>query len=858
MTAKSNAGSAKTSLTRKKRSNSKTEQAAADSEAGTTATEAAGPADAAPLETPPVKTTRARTPRAGRPSAARDAAVDTPAATKAAAKAAAKPARARRKASVTAESAPDETVGVEPEQVATDSVGETPTAKRKPGRPRKTAKNTGGAADLATDSTPVTSPVAADASLPGETGATTSADAAEKTARKPASQSARQSARQSAPAKTGTRASATTRKSGKAAPDIASEAAESGMKRETGDEAAPSGPGKTTRKPDTAPARKRTARKAAEPSDAADMPAQDETTAAIPAKPAKRRGRKSQADSPLPARDETATADAPAMPDTVPTPVPVTGSENPSQERAAEDNASEAKPVFADLGLSEPIMRAIAEMGYEHPTPIQARAIPVVLERRDVLGVAQTGTGKTASFTLPMLERLAGSRARARMPRSLILEPTRELALQVAENLALYGKHLRLNHALLIGGESMADQRAVLNQGVDILIATPGRLMDLFDRGGLLLNQTGILVIDEADRMLDMGFIPDIQRIVSLLPSQRQTLLFSATMAPEIRTLADQFLHHPEEITVSRPSSVATTIEEALLVVDEHDKRRVLRKLLRRESVQNAIVFCNRKRDVDVLYKSLHKHGFAVGHLHGDLAQSLRFKTLERFKAGEIQILVCSDVAARGIDIGGLSHVFNFDLPFNAEDYIHRIGRTGRAGKTGHAFSLASPRQQLLAEGIEKLKHAPIPLAEIEGIETLPWADPEDRNASADRRPKARERDRDQDRDRDRRKDRGGRGNRRSDRSRETDRDHEAERAIERPEDAPAPTREERAPRHASRAAKPEPHSISPAAPFDHDTPRTGFGHDTPAFMLLPRRNRKAEHAEQDEHTGPIQHRGTV
>nr|WP_025884795.1 DEAD/DEAH box helicase [Asaia prunellae] len=488
--------------------------------------------------------------------------------------------------------------------------------------------------------------------------------------------------------------------------------------------------------------------------------------------------------------------------------------------------AETPRPRFSELGLSAPVMRAIEEMGYEHPTPIQARAIPVVLSGQDVLGVAQTGTGKTASFTLPMIERLAGSRARARMPRSLILEPTRELALQVAENLTLYGKHLRLNHALLIGGESMADQRAVLNQGVDILIATPGRLMDLFDRGGLLLTQTGILVIDEADRMLDMGFIPDITRIVSMLPANRQTLLFSATMAPEIRTLADQFLHLPEEITVSRPSSVATTIEEALLVVDEHEKRRVLRKLLRRKNVQNAIVFCNRKRDVDVLYKSLHKHGFAVGHLHGDLAQSLRFKTLERFKAGELQILVCSDVAARGIDIGGLSHVFNFDLPFNAEDYIHRIGRTGRAGKTGHAFSLASPRQKLLAEAIEKLKHAPIPSISIDGIETLPWADPEQENSHPERREKRHG------------KDRGGRQNRHGEnRDRDRTGTGNASRQPVRDKDEAGGI------------------SIAPTPAFDHDAPRTGFGHDTPAFMLLPRRNRKAEH---DDQVGPIQHRGTV
>lgn len=403
--------------------------------------------------------------------------------------------------------------------------------------------------------------------------------------------------------------------------------------------------------------------------------------------------------------------------------------ENP--EPIAIDKAESSTPVveeeklppFSALGLSAPLLKAIEEIGYKHPTPIQARAIPFVINRRDVLGVAQTGTGKTASFTLPMLEILAGSRARARMPRSLILEPTRELALQVSENLGLYGKHLSLNHALLIGGESMMDQRAVLNQGVDILIATPGRLLDLFDRGGLLLNQASILVIDEADRMLDMGFIPDVQRITSLLPPRRQTLFFSATMASEIRNLADQFLNNPEEITVSRPSSVATTIEEALIIVEEREKRRTLRTLLQRENVQNAIVFCNRKRDVDILQKSLQKHRFSVGHLHGDLHQSTRFKTLEQFKNGDIKILVCSDVAARGIDIGGLSHVFNFDLPFNAEDYVHRIGRTGRAGRTGHAFSLATPTQKPLLDAIEQLTRKKLPTPEIEGVEAVEWSD---------------------------------------------------------------------------------------------------------------------------------------
>jgi len=473
-----------------------------------------------------------------------------------------------------------------------------------------------------------------------------------------------------------------------------------------------------------------------------------------------------------------------------------------SGEPAAHAPEPEAeRPRFADLGLSEPIMRAIQELGYEHPTPIQAAAIPEVITGHDVLGVAQTGTGKTASFTLPMLENLSGSRARARMPRSLILEPTRELALQVADNFKLYGKHLRLTHALLIGGGNMAEQREILNRGVDVLIATPGRLLDLFERGGLLLNQTRILVIDEADRMLDMGFIPDIERIVSLLPPQRQTLFFSATMAPEIRRLADAFLRHPKEITVSRQSSVATTIEEALLIVPEDDKRRVLRRLLRNQDVQSAIVFCNRKRDVDTLYKSLSKHGFEVGALHGDLPQSVRFETLERFKAGDLKILVCSDVAARGIDIGGLSHVFNFDLPFNAEDYVHRIGRTGRAGKEGHAFSLASPYDRKFADAIEKLTGKSIAHPQIEGIATTDWSEdeaPPRHHKHGDKKNR---------RDRDRRPDK---------------RDPERQAQTPRPERRPEPVRERS--------------SAQPIPPFNENGPLTGFGRDTPAFMLLPRR----------------------
>ena len=381
------------------------------------------------------------------------------------------------------------------------------------------------------------------------------------------------------------------------------------------------------------------------------------------------------------------------------------------------------RAIFADLGLSEPILRGIAEMGYLHPTPIQEQAIPIVLMGRDVLGVAQTGTGKTASFTLPMMDILAGSRARARMPRSLILEPTRELALQVAENFVQYGKHLKLNHALLIGGESMSEQKDALMKGVDVLIATPGRLIDLFERGGLLMTDTRILVIDEADRMLDMGFIPDVERIVAMLPRTRQTLFFSATMAPEIKRLADAFLQNPKLITVSRPASVATTIIAGLALVQETDKREALRRLIRSEQVQNALIFCNRKIEVDILYKSLKRHEFDVGALHGDLSQSERTATMAKFKAGELRLLVCSDVAARGVDISGLSHVFNFDVPHHAEDYVHRIGRTGRAGLTGHAFTLATPEDRLATEAIEALVGAPIPRLQVDGLDPVEWAE---------------------------------------------------------------------------------------------------------------------------------------
>jgi superfamily II DNA/RNA helicase len=404
-------------------------------------------------------------------------------------------------------------------------------------------------------------------------------------------------------------------------------------------------------------------------------------------------------------------------------------------ESAADTEGAEAPeirdapeaPGFAALGLSEPILKALHDKGYLNPTPIQAQAIPSVLMGRDVLGCAQTGTGKTAGFTLPLLDILSGSRARARMPRSLILEPTRELALQVSENFVAYGKYLKLNHALLIGGESMADQKDALMKGADVLIATPGRLIDIFERGGLMLNDVRVLVIDEADRMLDMGFIPDIERIVAMLPATRQTLFFSATMAPEIRRLADAFLSNPKEITVSKPASVATTITAGLALVAPHDKREALRRLIRSEDVQNALIFCNRKRDVDILLKSLVKHHFDAGALHGDLAQSVRFSTLEKFKAGEIRLLVCSDVAARGIDIGGLSHVFNFDVPHHAEDYVHRIGRTGRAGRDGKAFTIAAPEDRAAVEAIEKLISAPIPRIVVPGLDEVEWAEDDGR-----------------------------------------------------------------------------------------------------------------------------------
>src|SRR6516164_6663376 len=371
---------------------------------------------------------------------------------------------------------------------------------------------------------------------------------------------------------------------------------------------------------------------------------------------------------------------------------------------------------FSELGLSPEVLRAVSDAGYTIPTPIQEQAIPHVQRGRDVLGCAQTGTGKTASFVLPMIDNLAAGRARARMPRSLILEPTRELATQVAASFELYGKYHRLTMALLIGGESFVDQERKLDRGVDVLIATPGRLLDLYGRGKILLSDARILVIDEADRMLDMGFIPDVERIVGLLPQPRQTLFFSATMPVEIRKLADAFLRDPVEIAVAPPASPAATVVQSLVVVRPEDKREALRRLIRSEDVNNALIFCNRKRDVDILFGSLTRHGFDAAALHGDMPQPKRTETLERFRKGEIRLLVASDVAARGLDIQGMSHVFCFDVPMHAEDYVHRIGRTGRAGRSGRSFMLAASEDGRAVAAIVKLIGKEIPSTVIPEI----------------------------------------------------------------------------------------------------------------------------------------------
>ena len=374
--------------------------------------------------------------------------------------------------------------------------------------------------------------------------------------------------------------------------------------------------------------------------------------------------------------------------------------------------------LFADLKLNPKILQAVKDAGYENPTPIQEKAIPAALDGKDVLGIAQTGTGKTASFTLPMINLLSRGRARARMPRSLVLCPTRELAAQVAENFDIYAKNLKLSKALLIGGVSFKEQDILIDKGVDVLIATPGRLIDHFERGKLLLTGVQVMVIDEADRMLDMGFIPDIERIFKLTPFTRQTLFFSATMAPEIERITNTFLSAPVRVETARQATASERIKQSVVMFtskrkdrEASEKRELLRQVIDSEGKKctNAIIFCNRKTDVDICSKSLKKHGYHAAPIHGDLNQTKRTETLESFREGGLQILVASDVAARGLDIPSVSHVFNFDVPIQAEDYIHRIGRTGRAGRDGTAIMICSKRDQKNLSNVETLLQKEIP-----------------------------------------------------------------------------------------------------------------------------------------------------
>lgn len=397
---------------------------------------------------------------------------------------------------------------------------------------------------------------------------------------------------------------------------------------------------------------------------------------------------------------------------------------------------------FEDLGLNPNVMKAIAERGYTEPTPIQQQAIPYILMKRDVVGLAQTGTGKTAGFTLPMIEMLGGGRAKARMPRSLVLSPTRELAAQTAESFDTYGKYSKLTKALLIGGASMEEQIKILERGVDVLIATPGRLLDLFGRGNILLNDIKILVIDEADRMLDMGFIPDIEKICSLLPPLRQTLLFSATMPPEIKRLTARFLSSPKEVAVAPPATTASTVELFLANASPRGKKELLHEILVHEQIRNAFIFCNRKRDVDTLAAWLKKKGYQALPLHGDMAQSHRMETLSKFKDGTLPILVCSDVAARGLDVVGVSHVFNYDVPNNPDDFVHRIGRTGRAGLTGRAWTIATPEDAKLIQAIEKNIKNKLTVSEI-GPKSGPVKKPEDKRSETPREGGSLRRDKD-------------------------------------------------------------------------------------------------------------------
>jgi len=508
---------------------------------------------------------------------------------------------------------------------------------------------------------------------------------------------------------------------------------------------------------------------------------------------------------------------------------------------------------FDELGLSEKVLNAVTASGYDTPTPIQEQSIPYALQGRDVLGIAQTGTGKTAAFTLPMLSLLEKGRARARMPRTLILEPTRELAAQVEEAFGKYGVNHKLNLALLIGGVSFADQEAKIMRGADVLIATPGRLLDFAERGKILLTGIEILVIDEADRMLDMGFIPDIERICKLVPFTRQTLFFSATMPPEITRLTEAFLHNPVRVEVSKPASTATTITQTLVRsgVSPEDKRATLRRVIRTaENFKNAIIFCNRKRDVQVVYRSLEKHGFSVGALHGDLDQRARMASLDAFRNGTVQLLVCSDVAARGLDIPDVSHVINYDPPHHSEDYVHRIGRTGRAGKSGCALTIATRADSKAVDEIEKLIGRKIDWApDAEGVAESAETD----DAGAVEAPRSR-----------------SRGRERGERSRSGERGRDHASAAPRPVAAERPERSERP----ERGERPEMPAREPARrrdapprseanrdftarapggrpPRRYEEPAEekviGLGDHVPSFLLRPTRAPKPAAVEADD-----------
>jgi superfamily II DNA/RNA helicase len=472
---------------------------------------------------------------------------------------------------------------------------------------------------------------------------------------------------------------------------------------------------------------------------------------------------------------------------------------------------------FNELGLQPNILRAIEERGYKTPTPIQEQAIPQVLMGRDVLGCAQTGTGKTAGFCLPMLEILSSGRAKARMPRSLILEPTRELAAQVDESFTIYGKYVGLTTALLTGGHGADEQIAKLDRGVDVLIATPGRMLDLFERGKIMLADIKIFVIDEADRMLDMGFIPDIEKIASKLPRLRQTLFFSATMPPEIKKLASKFLMNPKEISVSPPATTAATVEQAMVRLTTMQKRHALRALLRKHDFKSVFVFSNRKRDISTLVESLSRHDFKVVGLHGDMPQSKREEALEKFKSGEAAVMVCSDVAARGLDIKGADAVFNFDVPFNAEDYVHRIGRTGRAGSTGHSFTFVTPDDDKLLDNIKSLIKKDITEIKVEGMEEHTRA-PREEDGDRPRRS------------RDGGQRRGGQGRDRTARS-------------ERPERAERSERPERTER-SERQSRPMQDSGVQSYKDNGGSGVVGFGDDLPAFL---RTSARPESTQEDK-----------